>query len=33
MKFADNLANFINESEFDKPLEILMLNGDTEEID
>ena len=33
MKFPEDLASLINENTSDKLLEILMLNGDTEEID
>ena len=33
MKFPEDLASLINENTSDKLLEILMLNGNTEEID
>ena len=33
MNFPENLANLINESTSDKLLEVLMLSGETEEID
>ena len=33
MKFPEDLASLINENTSDKLLEILMLNGDAEEID
>ena len=33
MNFPENLKSLINEKTSDKLLEILLLNGDTEEID
>ena len=33
MLFPENLASYINESTSEKLLEVLMLSGDTEEID
>lgn len=33
MNFPDNLASLINDSASEKLLEILLINGDTEEID
>ena len=33
MMFPDNLASMINEKSSDKLLEVLMLNGNSEEID